>query len=236
MLVLAIETATPRASISLTEDDAETSAWREETHRDICRRIAPQLERVLAAAGGAAPEIDLVAVGLGPGSFTSMRVGIATAKAFAAARGAPLVGVPSLQAMAWQMRHRIRGAACPVLEAGRGEMYAAIYQSAGSAVEPVSGAFVADPAGLAQRVRARGEPVTVFGQMDRVACDALRREIEDAGRVVAEEMVLPDALAVAQLGWRRYADEGGDDIASLRPVYVRMSYAEERFDIDLGLR
>jgi tRNA A37 threonylcarbamoyladenosine modification protein TsaB len=138
--------------------------------------------------------------------------------------------------MAWQMKDRLGGAACPILDAGRGQVYAAIYRAGDGWVEPLEEVFLSTPEELPRRVRACGEPVTIFGQMDRVDCEALRRGIGDGGRVVRDEVVLPDALAVAQLARRRFAESGGDDIAALRPIYVRMSYAEERFDIDLGLR
>jgi tRNA threonylcarbamoyladenosine biosynthesis protein TsaB len=236
MLVLALECATELASVSLVEDGVELSAWRERTQRDLCRRLAPEIEGVLKAGGRAARDIELVAVGRGPGSFTSMRVAMATAKAIAAALSAPLVGVPSLQAMAWQMKELVQGRLCPVLNAGRGQLYAAVYRSAGDSVEPAAEVFLATPQELAQRMHAQPEPVTVFGEMDTIPADALQQALGGGGGALVAETVLPDALAVAQLGRRRYAEAGGDDIASLRPIYVRMSYAEERFDIDLGLR
>jgi tRNA threonylcarbamoyladenosine biosynthesis protein TsaB len=236
MLVLALECATELASVSLVEDGVEVSAWRERTRQDLCRRLAPETGRVLEAGGRAAGDIGLVAVGRGPGSFTSMRVALATAKAFAAARSIPLVGVPSLQAMAWQMKDVVQGRLCPVLNAGRGQMYAAVYRSVRHSVEPAAEVFLATPEELAQQLHAQPEPVTVFGQMDAVPADVLQQALGERGSAIVAETVLPDALAVAQLGRHRYAQAGGDDIASLRPIYVRMSYAEERFDIDLGLR
>jgi tRNA threonylcarbamoyladenosine biosynthesis protein TsaB len=161
---------------------------------------------------------------------------MATAKGIAAARGLPLVGVPSLESMAWQLRDRAPEVVCPVLDARRGQVYAAIYRTGADSMEQVEGAFLARPGQLVERVLAENEPVTIFGQADREQVDEMRRALGNSGGAFNEEEAWPDALAAAQLGSRRHLRHGGEDIASLRPIYVRMSYAEERFDIDLGLR
>ena len=236
MLTLALDTAVEPASVVLAEDDQALSAWRQTTHRDLCRRLASEVASVLERAEREFREVNLVAVGLGPGSFTGLRVGLATAKALALARDLPLVGISSLAAMAWQMRDTLGGLLCPMLDARRGELYAALYRTTGEGVEVVEPEFVATAPAVAERLRAREQEVTLFGQTDRVPATEIARSIGDRGRLWCDEVVLPDALAVGQLARRRFAARGGDDIASLRPIYVRMSYAEERHDIDLGLR
>ena len=113
VLTLALETATDRASVVLWEEGVELAAWRETTHQDLLRRLAGEAGRVMEEAGREFSCLDLLCVGLGPGSFTSLRVGLATAKGFSLAYGTPLVGVGSLAAMAWQLRGRVAGLACP---------------------------------------------------------------------------------------------------------------------------
>lgn len=236
MRVLAIETATDHSSVILVEDDREVSAWRELTHQDLCRRLAAEAGRVLERAGRQFAELDLFAVGLGPGSFTSLRVGLATAKAFAFALGKPLVGVSSLEAMAWQMRERLPGLVCPIIDARRGEVYAAVYHSQDPSVEPTVPEFVGAPVAVAERLSRLGQPVTVFGDPGCVS-DRDAELLAEAGLSVwRDEAVFPDALAVAELGRARFQTAGPEAIAPLRPIYVRKSYAEEAADIDLGLR
>jgi len=236
MLVLALDTAVERASVVLCEDDHELSAWREVTHRDLCRRLASEVESVLRGAGREFESVALVAVGLGPGHFTGLRVGLATAKGLALARNLPLVGVSSLAAMAWQMRGSLSGVVCPMLDARRDEVYAGFYRATRDRVEVLEPDFVASPAELAERLLSRGEGVTLFGQLDRVPAAEIACALGPRARLWCDEIILPDALGVAQLARRRFPKRGGDDIASLRPIYVRMSYAEERRDLDLGLR
>ena len=236
MLVLALETAVARASVVLADGDRELSAWRADTRRDLCSRFASEIGAVISRAGRSFDELDLLAVGLGPGSFTALRVGLATAKALAVARDLPLVGIPSLAAMAWQVRDRLTGLVCPMLDARRGEIYAALYRVAQDRVDSVVPEFAADTETLAERLSSAEEPVTLFGQLDRLPAADLARALPEPAALWSDETILPDALAVAQLARRRFAAQGPDDAASLRPIYVRLSYAEERFDIDLGLR
>ena len=235
MLVLALETATEHASVVLAEDDRELAAWRAVTQQDLCLRLAAEVTQVLQQAGAEPGDVTLVTVGLGPGSFTSLRVGLATAKGFCLARGVPLVGVPALEAIAWQVRDRVSGTVCPVIDARRGELYAGLFQVAGRQVVRQSEEFVARPAELGKRLAALGQPVSLLGQVDKIQPDALAELQGDRIEVLADP-VAPDALAIACIGRQRYPSRPLDEIDSARPIYVRRSYAEERFDIDLGLR
>jgi tRNA threonylcarbamoyladenosine biosynthesis protein TsaB len=278
MLVLGIETATEHSSVALVEAANEVAAWREVSRQDLCRRLAAEAGHLLAraaqqgslpASGGRAPlpsaaqfrNLDLIAVGLGPGSFTSLRVGLATAKAFAFALDKPLVGVSSLEAMCWQERDRLPGLACPVLDARRGELYAAVYRTSAESLQLAAPEFVATPEALAEKLAQLGEPVALFGQTDCLTDEQAeaftekrvtvwREQVSSGaplwdpegpirgpeGQLRCPPVVLPDALAVAELGRARFQARGPDDIAPLRPIYVRMSYAEEAASIDLGLR
>jgi tRNA threonylcarbamoyladenosine biosynthesis protein TsaB len=232
MLCLAIETATAHSSVVLAYGNGELAAWREVTHQDLCRRLAAETERVLRQAGRGFADLGLVAVGLGPGSFTSLRVGIATAKAIALARDLPLVGIPSLQAMAWQVRPRITGLVCPIIDAKRGEFYTGLYRITASAPEPIEQEAVLTPRQIGEKLSAVCEPVAVAGEVDHLSPD----DRALLGAWCHPDPVWPDAAAVADLAMARYAERGGDDLASLRPIYVRMSYAEESLHLDLGLR
>ncbi len=236
MLTLGIETATDHSSLVLREGDAELAAWREVTHQDLLQRLAGEVGRVLAQGRRRFEQLELVAVGLGPGSFTSLRVGLATAKGLCLAHGVPLVGVPSLAAMTWQVRARFPGVVCPLLDARRGEVYGGLFQVEGEAVTRVAEEFVATPASLGERVAALGAPVVVLGQMDLAPVEEIAAALPGTATLVRDEVIVPEAGAVAVLGERQFAHRGGDDAGDLHPIYVRKSYAEEKFDLDLGLR
>jgi tRNA threonylcarbamoyladenosine biosynthesis protein TsaB len=236
VLVLAIETATEQASVVLAEEGRELAAWQAACGHALCQRLAGEVETVVTSAERGFGDLDLVAVGLGPGTFTGLRVGLATAKAIALARDLPLIGVSSLAAMAWQIRERVSGLTCPIIDARRGEVYAGLYEAADGSIRAASDEFVAGLDALADRLLEREVPITVFGQVDRVATAELSERLAGRGEVWADDVILPHARAIGGLGRCKYADEGGADPVSLRPIYVRKSYAEEAFGIDLGLR
>jgi len=235
MRVLAIETATDRASVALVEGGSERATWRGDTSEDLCQRLAIHVADVVAEAKTAFAQLDLVAAGLGPGSFTSLRIGLATAKAIAFAHSLPLVGVCSLAAMAWQMTAERRGLLCPALDARRGDLYAAVYRAGGTGLEQVKAEFLAKPDALAAQLAELGEEAAVFGQLPPAAIT----QLEQLGGVrvaILRDPVLPDAVDVAELGRRGFEAQGPANLPALRPIYIRKSYAEEEFGIDLRLR
>jgi tRNA threonylcarbamoyladenosine biosynthesis protein TsaB len=235
MLLLAIETATDHSSVALFEGEVEVASWRERTHQDLLRRLASEVGGVMGRAGRAFSALDLIAVGLGPGSFTSLRVGLATAKGLSLAWDVPLVGVPTLAALTWQARAQFIDLACPVLDARRGEVYAGLFRVEGEAVTRVGEEFVADAPTLAARLREAGEPVTLLGETDLPPVQEAVA-VPDPRFPILDSWASPDAAAIAHLAALHFAQSGPDDPDALKPIYVRKSYAEEKFDIDLGLR
>ncbi len=234
MLTLAIETATERASAALLDGDLERAAWESELLEDLCRHLATHLADVVARGKAAFSQLDLVAIGLGPGSFTSLRIGLATAKAIAISHDVPLVGVSSLAAMAWQMKDSASGLLCPALDAKRGDLYAAVYRATAQGIEAERPEFVTRPDLLGATLREQGRPVRVFGHIPPAAIDLIE-EAAGTGATVVRAPVHPAARAVAELSKRHFESEGPDDPASLRPIYLRKSYAEEASHIDLKL-
>ena len=232
MLILGIETATVHASVAVVEDGVEISAWRAETKQDLLRKLAFEAQSALARAGRRFVDVGLIAVGLGPGSFTSVRVGVGTAKGFALARQTPLVGVSSLEAMAWRLRSQVSGLVCPVMDAKRGEVYTALYRVRDGTTEPVEKESVDTADNLMTRITALGEPVKIVGDAEQLS----PQDVARFGEAMWPEPVWPEAAAIAEMGLRRFSATGGDEIAPLRPIYVRMSYAEESRKLDLGLR
>lgn len=203
--ILAFDTSGRGAALALLE------AGELVARRDLGGRPA---EGLLAAIGGLLEEVGwelgalrLVVVGVGPGSFTGTRVGLATAKGLAFAAGLEVVGVTSLAARA---RALAKPAVALVANAGRGEVYAAAYRcSPGVPVEEHVAPFLASPERALERV-GDGWPVFADG---------------DLGLPVPPAPPL-DAGALGFEGWLRYQAFGPDDPAGLEPSYVRPSDAK----------
>ena len=127
MTILALDTSTPAASLALVDQGnlvVESNPAPGETHS---KTLLPRIREMLDDTGLEIRDLEFIAVGLGPGSFTGLRIGLAAVKGLAWAGGVPLVGVPTLDAMV-QAITPDHLAACPVIDARKDQLYAAMYR------------------------------------------------------------------------------------------------------------
>ncbi len=231
MRLLAIETATPAQGVALAEDDrllAELSYEAQGKNRG--GSLLPTVDRVLKQAGLAARDLDAVAVSVGPGSFTGLRVGLATAKGLALGTNATVVGVPTLETLAEGYAHA-NVTICALLDAYRGEVYMALFrrvgaEGKGNALERLSPDAVLSPQAVASAVAAVEGPVHLIGS----GAARYREQLETAlgGRACMTDeglRAVPSAAVVARLGFRQLAG-GNKSGAEAAPIYLRRAEAE----------
>lgn len=227
MRILALDTSTMVGTVAVLQDGellAESSASVRASHGET---LLPRLVRALEHAQLALADIDLFAVGLGPGSFTGVRIGVATAKGLALAEKKPLVGVTSLRVLARGMD----GGSLRVVavDAHKSEVYAALYELGddGQLRERVA-PFHAAPARAAARLReaAPGERLWLAGS-------GLSRYGEDLIGPLGPEVVrtpaycdVPRAACLAYEAASLFAEQGPSDLSVLEPLYVRPSDAK----------
>jgi tRNA threonylcarbamoyladenosine biosynthesis protein TsaB len=195
-------------------------------------RLPSALTDLLVAEGLKLPDVEGFAIGLGPGSFTGLRIGLATWKGLAYANRRPIAGVSSLAAMALAAAPSAPPGATlvPLLDARKGEVYAGFFRAAGAGVEPVAPEAALSPAALLERLLVLPAPL-VFGG----GCDAYPDAFAALPRLHAEAP-FPPALAVAALAAPRLLGAPFDAQAlfALEPHYVRPSEAELKFPKGLG--
>jgi tRNA threonylcarbamoyladenosine biosynthesis protein TsaB len=249
MLIAALDTSTLTLSCALCEiAGGEVRLIAERTDRAPARpgpqgptgghggRLPGALSDLLVAVGKKLPEVEGYAVGLGPGSFTGLRIGLATWKGLAYANRRPIAGASSLAAMALAAVPDAgeRGVLVPLLDAKKGEVYVGFYRCRGSGVEAEAPETALTPASLAARVEAleaaRAGPA-VFGDGLAAWGEALARLPALTTRVET-----PGALAVARLCASELEGAGYDaaKLFALEPHYVRASEAELKFPHGLG--
>lgn len=233
MRALALDTASTQTVLALADLD-EVSG--EATLLASCQVDAPrQANQVLLAraallleeAGLVTGDVDAVTVGRGPGSFTGVRIGVATAKGIACGLGVALYGVSTLDSVAWRAwRAGVRGRLGVVADAMRKEVYPVRYELDDAGVTRLEPDTVAKPAQVAQAWAGEEDDITLTG-------DGLLKYaefFEGAPFALApEELWLPDGQALVRAFARAFATgkAGSGDAAALVPVYTRLSDAEE---------
>jgi tRNA threonylcarbamoyladenosine biosynthesis protein TsaB len=170
--------------------------------------------RVLAAAGAAIEAVDAIAVSIGPGSFTGLRVGLGFAKGLAFAGGVPIVPVPTLEALAWVAEAAPGETICAALDARRHEVYAATFAALPSGPRRLTADAALRPEALAARLE---PPCVVVGD----AVDAYGRILGARAALRPFATHHPRGGVVARLGCERAAAGEGANPGAVEPVYVR---------------
>jgi len=224
MRILGIDTATSCGGIGLIDDDAVVAEYAFDHEETPSARLVSAIRALLKEARLDLGGIDGIAVSLGPGSFTGLRVGLSAVKGLALALEKPVAGVPTLDALAAQLPPTTSHI-CPLVDARKGEVYTALYKQGGNGnVEQLTPYQVLPPARLLEELPLRetvfvGDGVEVYGEL-------IVERLGDKALFAPPHLRYLRGTTVAKLGLQRLAHGGGDDIASLAPIYVRPSDAE----------
>ncbi|MDD6158313.1 MAG: tRNA (adenosine(37)-N6)-threonylcarbamoyltransferase complex dimerization subunit type 1 TsaB [Oscillospiraceae bacterium] len=221
MLILGIESTAKAASVALWRDGEMLALNYQRTALTHSRTLLPMAESMLANTGLTPEEIDCVAVAQGPGSFTGVRIGVATAKGLCWAAEKPAVGVSTLEAMA----HLALGAAegeliCPAMDARRQQVYAALFEKKGGLTRLCPDRAV-DAGELAEEIRRSGRRVYVLGDGWAVMEEALKKAGVECA-VAAEALRYQNAWGVCCAA----AGKNPQSAETLLPIYLRLSQAE----------
>jgi len=225
--ILAAETSGTYGGVALLHGDEPQGQTLCRMGGNQSRRLLGDIVALLEAAGIGPRDLDLLVANLGPGSFTGLRVGLATLKGLALAAGVPLVGVSSLRSLALAASAR-DGLIAPALDARKAEIYGAMFRSQEGKLERLLPDSVEEPAAWAQRVAqvAQGEPVLWLGEGSRQYAAALLAGSPAGSRVWDCATEGPDPTLLARAGRERALRRGTDDLATLEPNYIRPSEAE----------
>ncbi|MDD5308720.1 MAG: tRNA (adenosine(37)-N6)-threonylcarbamoyltransferase complex dimerization subunit type 1 TsaB [Deltaproteobacteria bacterium] len=233
MIVLALDTSTNVGSVGWIKTRGDGPRPAVEASFEATYACAPgHAETLLAkiawalAEGGLRQEdVGLVVYGRGPGSFTGVRIGLATAKGLALGLGMPILGVSSLEALALSADRE--GLVATLVDARRGEIYAAVYRVAGNdglpAATLVAAEQVTKPDGAAAVVESAsaGEPVLLVGDGVPKCVAPIELRLCALALLGSPGPDAPSAILMARVGLERFGCVGPDDPATVEPVYLR---------------
>lgn len=225
MLTLAIETATKVCSAALCRDGEIIAAYDVNTGMTHSEGLLPQLEQLLQRTGVQKNEIDLLAVSMGPGSFTGLRIGLATAEAMAYSWQCCLHGVDTLEALAYNIQ--LEGIVLsPVLDAQKGNYYQALFQWQDGRLTKLAATEVVSKERLLERIAVYGTPALLLGECSRLD----GQELPGWLRLAPQNLRMPKAASVALAALDSFDAEADQKIFGLEPYYIRRSEAEELWE------
>ncbi|MYD36468.1 MAG: tRNA (adenosine(37)-N6)-threonylcarbamoyltransferase complex dimerization subunit type 1 TsaB [Dehalococcoidia bacterium] len=228
-MIIAIDTATETASVAIAHPEGGIAAeltWK--AGRNHTMHLHPTLRHVMMLAGISRTDLTGVVATRGPGSFTGIRIGLATAKGLAQGLNVPIVGVGTLATAAYGAAHLGR-TVWSVVSAGRGQYAAAAYAASddGGVTRLVEEAILS-PEELVSRMAERGEERVLTGEFDEALAEMGLSGLGSSLTIAPDVVWTRTAANAARLGLLRLQRGDVDDVATLEPLYLRPPAAVER--------
>lgn len=224
MLILAVDTNTPAASIALLEDTrllAEANLDAGLTHSE---KLLPAVDFLLRSMGIEIRDLEGMALAVGPGSFTGIRIGMSTVKALAHATGCRIAPVSTLEALACKLNSSSDRLICPLMDAKKGEVYGALYEQRKSKREVLVPQNLYAPDALFSRFPAERVISFIGSGVSPFKSDILERFRAQA-RFSSRSLFTAREIGI--LGFEILKDNRGLEFRDVRPLYFRKSQAEE---------
>ena len=227
MIVVGIDTSTTRVSVAI---GTETSITGSITIGGRARQetVTPVLDRLLSWTGVDLAQVGGFVVGVGPGLFTGLRVGVETAKTLSQVTRAPIIGLPSIDALAYAVRQTSR-TIVSVIDGRRREVFSALYQPVPGGVLRLGEPAVQRPDALAADLEAHPGEMLAVGDgaiLYRDVLQSVGARVEFASPAAAH----PDAASLVELAVPRFLREEHDQLFDVVPMYLRKSDAEIAWD------
>jgi len=214
-MLLAIDTSTSQTGLACYDQQGLLGECIWQSGRDHSAQLLPQLTLLLRHLGRSRAEISAVAVALGPGSWSGLRVGMSTAKGFALSRGVPIIGIGTLDALLYQY-DRPGATTIPLIRLGRERFATGAAQKHGAgrpAIEP-------NNVTLAQIGAETSGRALFCGDVDAEVQAALRRQLADRAQFPTPAASPRRPGYLAELAWQRLQAGDVDDLATLEPIYL----------------
>jgi len=223
--VLSADTSTERLTVSVTDEKRILATYNSGSALRHSSLLVPLIKKAMDKAGIRREEIGLLAVGLGPGSFTGLRVGLTTMRTMAIALNRPIVGIPSMDAMAsnglaYLKRRNLLsyyGSVCTVIDARKNNIYACLYRIDGSGLKRETKYFLGRPSVFKKKLIRQ---TLLLG--DRAVAEALRKGTGRNRKTVFAEGCswMPKASTIGRLALERYNARYADNPYTILPLYL----------------
>lgn len=223
MNILAIDTSSQNATVALLNEErliGEYTINNKKTHSQI---IMPLIEDLIEKSGLDISDIDVYATGIGPGSFTGLRIGVATCKALCQAGNKKIIGISSLEILAKSINFTDK-TVCAIIDARRNDVYNAVYKS-GMCLK-------ADRTiNIETLLDELGDSETIFvGDGVNIHKDLIKEKMGNKAFFAPKSVMMSKAGVLAEIAFEKALNNEFDDISTLNPIYLRTSQAEREYN------
>ncbi len=229
MIILSIDSSTPVAGIAVSDGRKLLGEVMINTQNTHSEKLMPMVAQLLDDLQMTIQQIEAVAVTCGPGSFTGLRIGMATAKGIVQGGGKQLIAVPTLDCLAQNLNH-YNGIICPIMNAQKKQVYTAIYRSGESNLERLSDYQAIEADKLAEQLLELNETVWFTGDGVEAFADVFQAKLGDKCKLADGNTVLPRAGSLAMLAANRAEQNQFDDLYQTELIYIRKSEAEVQWE------
>ena len=229
MIILSVDSATPVAAVAVCQDGVILAEEMLNVGNIHSVQLMPMIADVLAKSGIKIKEVDAVAVSQGPGSFTGLRIGMATAKGLAQGAGIKLITVPTLDSLAENL-WGLSGLVCPILNAKKNEVYSAVYRFNGEKAERLSEYLAIAPADLIKELGKNSENIYFLGDGVAVYKEMLVEALGEKAKFAKADKMLNSGAALAVLGYEKALKGEFAELYTAEPIYIRKCEAQIRWE------
>ena len=221
MLLLAIESSGLVASVAIMSEDKLIGEYTTNFKKTHSQTLLPMLDEVVRMTGISLDDVDAIAVSGGPGSFTGLRIGAATAKGLGLALDKPLIHVPTVDALAYNL-FGTNQVICPIMDARRQQTYTGLYKFTDGTMDTVLPQCVVGIQEIIEKINEMGEAVTFLGDGVPVFREYIEENLKVPFSFAPAHCNKQRGASVAVLGAILYAQGKAEDAADHKPEYLRL--------------
>lgn len=229
MLVLGIDSSSISCSCAIIKDEELISEVYLNTGKKHSEQLLPVIDKALQNAKLKIKDIDLIAITIGPGSFTGLRIGLATAKALAQAVDKKIIGISTLDALAYKAQN-YNGFIVPILNAKRNEFYSAVYKEENGEFKKIESEHTIRPEDLIEKLKDLPGEFCFLGDGVAEYRNLIKEGLEERAKFFRSMDIYIEARHVAALGLEKFNKGVEDDYYNLKPFYIRKSEAEATWE------
>jgi len=225
MIILALDSSGLVASVAIASEDALLAEYTVNFKKTHSQTLLPMLDEIVRIVDLDLSEVDAIAISSGPGSFTGLRIGSATAKGLGLALDKPIISVPTVDSLAYNV-YGTNKLICPIMDARRNQVYTGLYEFVNDKLVVISPQKAVGIDEIIDEIESIGKDVIFLGDGVPIHRDRISENIKVGYFFAPLHMNRQRAGAVAALGLEYYKENRVETAAEHQPVYLRVSQAE----------